>query len=63
MTETQKKEYIEHGGVRCPYCDSYDLKIQSPDFDYKMCWVSVSCLACGKEWDEHYVLEDIIPLD
>lgn len=61
MNDRQKKDYVDCGGLFCPYCGA----------DSVSCWDAftthengegrqkVECEACGRAWMEIYRLETI----
>ncbi len=58
MTKEQKEKYLSRGGVRCLYCESYDIQeFSSEGDDYYM----IECLACEKQWQEVHKLIDVLP--
>lgn len=62
MTEDQIKAYIEHKGVRCPYCESHDLIGDSLDECGELeARQGVECLACGKRWVDILTLTGVVP--
>lgn len=56
MTPEQREKYIAQGGVRCPYCGSEDLDGGSVQIDRGTASQDITCLDCGKEWEDTYVL-------
>jgi len=33
MTDKQKKNYLDKGGIQCPYCNSFDITGEHVDID------------------------------
>lgn len=63
LTDGQKREYLSHGGARCPYCKSKDLEANgSPQIDGPDAWQEMYCLTCGSGWRDYYKLDDIIEM-
>jgi len=60
LTQEQIDYYLEHQGIRCPWCQSDDLDAAGElDQDAIDCYQNVRCGNCGKEWSDHYKLVDI----
>jgi transposase-like protein len=60
LTQEQIDYYLEHQGVRCPWCHSYSVQADGElDQDGVDCYQNVCCADCGKEWSDHYKLVDI----
>lgn len=59
LTESQKKEYIDRGGLRCPYCQSKETgNCGSVSWDEQPS-VEVKCDTCEKTWIDIFTLTDI----
>lgn len=57
LTAEQRKNYIEIGGVRCPFCNSEEIEsTDSFDGDADSCWQEMQCLNCEEEWTDYYKL-------
>ena len=54
------EEYIEEGGCTCLYCGSTNLDGGSIDIDAGLAWQPVYCNDCGSEWQDVYVLTQVI---
>lgn len=55
-----KKRYLRQGGVRCPYCNGYDINTRSSDIrENGEMFQVVECLDCELKWEELYRLTDI----
>lgn len=63
LTPEQKTKYLEHKGVRCPHCDSSDLRTATGDRDDDYIIVEVSCEDCGMEWKDEYRLATVFDAD
>ena len=56
------KNYVKHGGVACPYCDSEYLEMAKEiNIDIGIAWVSINCIDCGKEWINQFDLVSAVP--
>lgn len=51
-----EKEYVERGGAECPFCYSDSIETGSKSFETTMLFWSMTCLTCGKTWDDRYEL-------
>lgn len=60
FTNEQKDSYIKSLGSHCPYCESDSIEA-TPNHDVDDVWYSheISCLSCGKLWNDLYKLTDI----
>lgn len=60
LDKSAKKRYINIDGVRCPYCNSYDISPSGPMLgNARGAQQKISCLQCGKKWRDLYTLNDI----
>lgn len=59
LTESQKKEYIDRGGLRCPYCQSKEIGNRGAISADEQPTVEVRCDECGKGWTDIFALTDI----
>ena len=51
------KEYVEKGGVRCPYCNRTDIESDGVvNTDVGIAWQNMSCIDCNAEWTDEYSL-------
>lgn len=50
------KEYVQTGGVRCPYCRSTNVEGQSIDVDAGEATQEMGCNDCNAEWVDCYKL-------
>ena len=55
-SEKDLKEYVERGGIRCPFCSSDQIEGGSFDYEGAQVWQKISCLSCGEEWTDVYEL-------
>jgi len=55
--------YLEHRGVRCPYCHSVQLEGDGIDLDEGGAYQPVRCLDCGRSWTDCYRLTGIVEDD
>lgn len=55
LTEEQKKAYLEKS-YKCPFCHSPDIEGQSLEVDSGHAWQPVSCVSCGRRWNDLYDL-------
>ena len=58
ITEEQRKYYLEHSGLRCPFCHSDNIESGPLECDQDP-YSDIKCNACGKEWTDLYKLVDI----
>lgn len=56
LTKEKATEYLQDGGVRCPYCGSDDLDTGPMQTDVSTAWQSVTCASCDEEWTDRYDL-------
>lgn len=63
LSETEKQAYIDKGGVRCPYCSSYDIEGGQFNTEGGGVYQEVECLSCGKSWIDNYTLTAILEED
>ena len=57
-------EYIDTGGLLCPYCQSNDIISKGLETDLGTAYVaSVSCKNCNKMWRDVFVLDRYEPID
>jgi transcription elongation factor Elf1 len=60
LTADQKRKYVQERFGHCPYCDSESVEGGQLDVDGNHVSQPVACLACHKEWEDVYVLSDIV---
>ena len=59
LTDKQKRGYIASQGVRCPYCESYDIDAGQMEFEGGV-FQDVKCNSCGETWSDEYKLIDVL---
>jgi len=60
LTPKQHKDYLAHGGTRCPICggDNFiDLHQQTEDMGH--IWQAWRCEDCDAEWTDEFTLTDV----
>ena len=57
ITMNHRENYIEGGGVHCPFCQSTDITASPFEGDTKS--QQVNCDNCGETWYDLYKLIDI----
>ena len=60
MEKPDKQQYLNEGGVRCPYCGSENLKCRITTTNDGFIYQKVTCLTCNKTWLDVYTLTDIL---
>lgn len=50
------EEYVETGGLQCPYCRSDEIAGQSFDGEGRHVWSEVHCNECKADWVDIYTL-------
>ncbi len=58
-TSKDKKEYINHKGLRCPACASGVISSGPLDADGPIATAEVECENCGECWRDYYKLFDV----
>ena len=59
LTNKQRARYIEHGGARCPFCNSTDITGRSVEIDAGGATQDVSCEDCSETWWDVYTLTGV----
>ena len=60
LSKEQRKKYLAHRGMQCPYCDSRQLDaLGKAEIDGPMAAVETTCVACGETWWDIFTLTDI----
>jgi transposase-like protein len=59
LTKEQKENYVKTGGVKCPYCDSYDIEGGSFECDASYVTQEVACNNCERHWTDEYTMTAI----
>lgn len=63
LTSEDIKNYIDEGGVRCPYCGSYNISTYTPhivDEDRGGLVQKVCCGNCRKTWADFYKIVEVM---
>lgn len=58
FTLKQREEYLNNPNT-CPFCESTDIQGDSIDADYGSASQPISCVSCGKQWNDIYRLVDV----
>jgi hypothetical protein len=59
LTKKQRREYVDKGGVRCPFCGTENIEARGLKTESGAVWQDVTCLDCGEGWQDVYTLTDI----
>lgn len=60
LTDEQKRQHIENGGWRCPYCGSNNVEgDRYPDPDGSEMRHGMECNTCGRRWTNIFAISDI----
>jgi len=62
LTKEQKLEYIESGGIACPYCGAQSLEKSEVEYDADSLTVEVECRTCQENWIDEYKISGIAEL-
>ncbi len=54
--ELKLKLYLTNGGIECPFCGSRSIEGNAIGTDQGIAWQRISCVECGSEWMDQYVL-------
>ena len=60
LSKVVKQQYLNEGGVRCPYCRSGDLECRPITINGNLAHQKVNCHTCGKTWLDIYTLTNIL---
>jgi hypothetical protein len=62
ITPEAVRQYIDHSGQCCPFCNDPDNDISGGPFDCDggVVWQNITC-DCGAEWQDIYTLHAIDP--
>jgi hypothetical protein len=63
MNPEKAKEYLEHRGLGCPFCGSWDIEGGSMDFDAGEIAQRGSCHECNERWTDVYKLAAVADPD
>jgi transposase-like protein len=55
-----KQQYLDEGGVKCPYCRSKDLKCKFITTNNGLAHQEINCCTCNKTWLDVYTLTNIL---
>ena len=53
------KKYQENSGNKCPFCESTNISGKEMDTEGLQAFRNVECNACGKYWEETFVMTGI----
>lgn len=59
ITEAQRTEYMESGGIHCPVCKSKNIVGESVEIDAGIAWQEVGCDDCDADWVDNYTLTSV----
>lgn len=62
MDEKQKKYYLEHRGIKCPFCKKIDSAVVTGHLEsngINEARQKVECNICKKTWTDIYKLVDV----
>jgi transposase-like protein len=62
VKKNAKQQYLNEGGIKCPYCKSENLKSYAvlTTTEPLLMHHKVTCLSCNKTWLDVYTLTDIL---
>ena len=63
MNPQKAKEYLEHRGLVCPFCGSWDIEGGSMDFEAGEITQRISCHECNERWTDVYKLAAVADPD
>jgi transposase-like protein len=63
MKPGEAKEYLEHHGLACPFCGSWDIEGGSMDFEAGEIAQRISCHECNERWTDVYKLAAVADPD
>lgn len=63
MTKEKKAYYLKHKGLRCPYCESRNLRTSETDTQDEAIYRNVKCADCLQEWTDEYTLTGVTGMD
>jgi transposase-like protein len=63
FTQEQIDEYIEKGGLACPYCDSINIETVNLDHGVSLIEETDECQVCGRTWTDLYTLTGLKETD
>jgi hypothetical protein len=62
LTEQQRTDYLNNSS-ECPFCHSDNIEADHIEADGESAFGEVSCLDCGKRWNDVYTLTDVEVID
>lgn len=62
LTEEQKTAYLKNYG-HCPFCRSDEIEGGFVEIDGNTAWQKVTCMECGRQWNDLYHLNDVEEAD
>lgn len=63
LTPEQRQKYLEHRGVRCPFCDNDEISSGPSERDDDYVTIEVECHGCDGTWLDYYTLTDVLNAD
>lgn len=62
LLKFSKRQYLNEGGVKCPYCKSENLKSHAvlTTIEPLLMCQKITCLSCKKTWLDVYTLTDVL---
>jgi hypothetical protein len=51
-----QQEYLQHGGNKCPFCQSDKLDAELFDSETLLAWRQIQCMTCQNWWVDLYTL-------
>lgn len=60
MKRENKQQYLDEGGIKCPYCRSEDIWSQSRLITEPVMYQKVDCHTCNRTWVDEYTLTDVL---
>jgi len=63
MKPGKAKKYLEHHGLACPFCGSWDIEGGSMDFEAGEIIQGISCHECNERWTDVYKLVAVADSD
>lgn len=60
LNEDRIKQYLNTGGIKCPYCEGEDLKGEPFTSDTELVYQKIRCRVCNKAWLDIYTLTNVL---
>lgn len=60
LTNAQARDYIDGGGLHCPYCNAEDISGGSVDIESGRAYQTVTCTGCNRSWRDEYTLTALL---